>query len=478
MISIETSVPKSKVFRFENFWISHPGFFDLVKSTWEKYCYAPNSAKLLCKKFKNLRYALKRWSKQISRLNLCIDNSNWVLLELDNIEDKRPLTIPEANFRLILKNHMATLLGYKREYWKKRYTVRWFSCGGDNTKFFHSAASERYRKNSIASLKLHDGTVVTDHLGKANELFSTYMERLGTKGEFDMKFDLSRIIKKVEGLEELTTPFTHEEIDRVVREMPSDRAPGPDGFSGAFLKACWPLIKHDFYSLCGQFYEGRLDLTSINDGLITLIPKRPSRKTVKDYRPITLLNCYLKVITKILANRLQKVILKIVHKNQYGFLKGWTIQDCLAWAYEDIYQCQSSRKEIMLLKLDFAKAFDTIEHEAMIEIMKSMGFNDKWLGWIRCIFSSGKSSVLPNGTPGRQFYCKCGVRQGDPLSPLIFVLAADLLQAAINDAFTRNLIHLPFPSQHQNDYPVIRTRHHLGHASMHPASYNHQGHLK
>ena len=80
--------------------------------------------------------------------------------------------------------------------------------------------------------------MVTDHLGKANELFSTYRERLGTKGEFEMKFDLARIIKKVEGLEELTTPFTHEEIDTVVREMPSDRAPGPDGFNGCFLKSC------------------------------------------------------------------------------------------------------------------------------------------------------------------------------------------------------------------------------------------------
>ncbi|XP_073355187.1 uncharacterized protein [Aegilops tauschii subsp. strangulata] len=215
-----------------------PCFLELVQATWDKYCYAPNSAALLCKKLKNLRYTLKKWSKNISCLNLCTDNSNWALLELDNIEDKRALTIPEANFRGILKDHLVTLPGYKQQYWKKRYTVRWFKCGGDNTKFFHSAASERYRKNSIASLKLQDGTVVSDHAGKAKELFETYKERLGRKTPYEMKFDLARIIKKVEGLDELTKPFTHEEIDKVVQEMPANRAPGPDGFNGCFLKSC------------------------------------------------------------------------------------------------------------------------------------------------------------------------------------------------------------------------------------------------
>ena len=128
----------------------------------------------------------------------------------------------------------------------------------------------------------------------------------------------------------LITPFTHAEIDAVVKEMPPDRAPGPDGFNGAFIKACWPIIKHDIYQLCEEFHGGNLNLESINYGHITLIPKTNAPVTVNDFRPITLLNCCLKLITKILANRLQKIILQIVHRNQYGFLRGRSIHDCLA----------------------------------------------------------------------------------------------------------------------------------------------------
>ena len=92
----------------------------------------------------------------------------------------------------------------------------------------------------------------------------------------------------------------------------------------------------------------------------------------------------------------------------------------------------------------------------MMAIMKHMGFDDKWLGWMNTIFGSGVSSVLLNGVPGRKFNCKCGVRQGDPLSPLIFVLAADLLQAAVNDAFTRGLLDLPLPRDRAGDFPVVQ----------------------
>ena len=282
---------------------------------------------------------------------------------------------------------------------------------------------------------------------------------MGTSHKTAMHFNLESLFGPRQDqtiFDNLELPFSEEEINEVVKELPPDKSPGPDGFNGAFQKACWPILKEDFYLLCDEFHRGGLNLESINAGYITLIPKMNSPDTVNDFQPITLLNCCLKLITKILADRLQKIILSLVHQNQYGFLRGRSIHDCLAWAFEYIHQCQASKREIVLLKLDFAKAFDIIEHYAMLLIMRKMGFPPKWLTWMESIFSSGKSSVLLNGIPGRKFSCKCGVRQGDPMSPLIFVIAADLLQSAINEALDQGLINHPIPPKGNAKYPVIQ----------------------
>jgi retron-type reverse transcriptase len=101
------------------------------------------------------------------------------------------------------------------------------------------------------------------------------------------------------------------------------------------------------------------------------------------------------------ANRLQKRILECIHKNQYGFLKARTIQDCIAWAFEYLYQCHASKKPIIIVKLDFAKAFDIIEHEAILQILKHKGFDDKFLLWVTSILSTSTSSILLNGVPSK-----------------------------------------------------------------------------
>jgi len=151
-IQIGTSIPKAHVFRFENFWVEHPGFFDLVNLVWNSNVSATNSAIRITVKFKLLRAALKKWSKGLSNLSCLIKNCNSTLEILDTLEEQRPLFLQEFNFRKILKNHILKLLKHQKDYWKKRYTIRWTKFGDESTKFFHAAATERYRINTITSL--------------------------------------------------------------------------------------------------------------------------------------------------------------------------------------------------------------------------------------------------------------------------------------------------------------------------------------
>jgi retron-type reverse transcriptase len=194
----------------------------------------------------------------------------------------------------------------------------------------------------------------------------------------------------------------------------------------------------------------------VNRSFITLVPKKDSPETVNDFRPISLLNSAPKLVSKLLANRLQSVALQVIHENQYGFIKGRTIQDCLVWAFEYLHQCHHSKREIVILKLDFEKAFDLIEHGIVFEMLKGKGFPTRWISWVEDLLSSATSAVLLNGTAGKEFKCKRGVRQGDPLSPLLFAIAADLLQSVINHEYELGRLLPPFPQNPDMPFPIVQ----------------------
>jgi retron-type reverse transcriptase len=158
-----------------------------------------------------------------------------------------------------------------------------------------------------------------------------------------------------------------------------------------------------------------------------------------------------KLVTKILVDRLHGLI----HKNQYGFIKSRTIHDSLDWCFEYIHQYHQSRTEAIILKLDFEKAFDLVESQVIIQIMTSLGLPDNWIRWVTNILNSASTAVLLNGVPGKFFKCKRGVRQGDPLSPLLFVLAAELLYILVNQAASQCLIQAPI-ARPMVDFPIVQ----------------------
>ena len=301
VLSIGMAIPKSCIFRFKNYWIKMPGFMDIVKSIWDIHC-PGDSAKALSSKLKLLRKGIKKWSSSLSVINKLISNCNGIILMLDDFEEQRTLHITEWNFRLIVKDRLSHLLQCKQEYWKNRCTAKCAKFGSENSAYFHSMATIRYRQNTISSLSKSDGTVAYDHHEKASILRQTFQGRLGISVPTDDSFNFASYLQPTIGLNSLSVPFTNSEIDKAVHDLPSDKAPGPDGFNGLFIKTCWPIIKHDFYRLCHDFWLGKVNLQSINDAFITLIPKIPSPESPNDYRPISLLNSCFKLITKVLAN--------------------------------------------------------------------------------------------------------------------------------------------------------------------------------
>jgi len=264
---------------------------------------------VLSAKFKCLLYDLKYWSRKLSNLAMLIEKCNKVIFFMDSLEECRRLLDPEWNFRVIIKMHLATLLKYRKLYWQKRYTVNRVRFGDECTKFFHAMATINFRKNSISSLRDDYNNIITDHDGKEALLLIAFKNRMGITSQPVMQFDLHSLINVNVDLNHLVRPFTREEIDLLFSKLPVDKAPGPDGFNGLFIKKCWNIIKEDFYKLCESFFELDVNLESINNSFITLVAKVSTPETINDYRPISLLNMDIKILTKLLANRLQLVIL-------------------------------------------------------------------------------------------------------------------------------------------------------------------------
>jgi hypothetical protein len=219
-------------------------------------------------------------------------------------------------------------------------------------------------------------------------------------------------------LSHLDAPFSEEEIHKVVFNSPSEKAPGPDGYTGLFYKLAWPIIKQDLIQALHQLYNLRADRWSLlNSANVVLLAKKQEAKKAGDFIAISLMHSVAKILAKILANRLAPHLQSIVSTSQSAFIKGRSIQDNYQYIQGAINHFHRSKTPMCFLKLDIAKAFDSVRWDYLLEVMQRLGFGQRWRDLICVLWANTTSRIMLNGIPGRFLQHRCGRRQRDPLSP-------------------------------------------------------------
>lgn len=185
--------------------------------------------------------------------------------------------------------------------------------------------------------------------------------------------------------------FTIEEIEAALNEMNPHKAPGPDGLNVRFLKTHWTLLKMDIKRFFDEFFDDHSFPKGISSSFVSLIPKVKIPKEVKDFRPISLINCSLKLLTKALTNRMRSVLNSIISQSQSAYVPGRQISDSIFITNVVVHGLNVGLMHGLIIKLDFEKAVDSISQDFLIQCMKRMNFGAKWIQWILSIFERFKN---------------------------------------------------------------------------------------
>ena len=309
--------------------------------------------------------------------------------------------------------------------------------GEKNSSFFLSLEKHRSEAKSITLLKVNENTISKqEHI--MNEIFNFYSNLYKDKSTVNIKNPNEfladnniPILTNVER-EQCEGLITEGECLSALKQMKSNKSPGLDGIPSEFYKFFWNDIKH--IVLDSLNYALKKEELSMDQrrGVITLIPKKDkNRQILKNWRPISLLTVDYKLLAKSLANRIKKVIDKLICNDQTGYIKGRYIGENIRTIQDMITYLKIKNKTGILLLIDFEKAFDSVRWDFMAKTLKAFKFGPIFQKWVKVLYTNSQSSVLNNGHQTPFFQLEQGVRQGCPLSAFLFILVVELLAIQI-----------------------------------------------
>ncbi|GKV03088.1 hypothetical protein SLEP1_g15456 [Rubroshorea leprosula] len=431
-----------KPFKFFNAWLYNSGFTEMVAAKWREISVHGWGGFILKEKLKMTKEFLRVWSKSsLQEVDRKIEESKEEMNRIDVKAEtcsliKEDLFLRSSHYTELLKNMQLT-----EEMAQQKARKNWLKIGDANTSFFHKCIKGRWRRNEINVISI--GGKEMRQVGDIKQGVMKYSENLFTdEGWTRLKLEgiQFRTISEAD-ICMLTEPFTEEEVKTAVWNCDSTKAPGPDGFTFGFIKNEWEVIKANIMEFLKDFHSNKKLVKGSNASFLVLIPKTENPQGVEEYRPISLIGCTYKILAKLLANRLNKALNSIIGENQSAFIEGRQLVDGVVVANEAIDGARKRKSRCFIFKIDFEKAYDKVSLSFLDYMMERMGFDIVWRGWISKCLRSNMVSVLVNGSATKEFSMTRELRQGDPLSPFLFLMVAEALNGLTSAAVAKGYFH-------------------------------------
>jgi len=316
-----------------------------------------------------------------------------------------------------------------------RSKVKWIEDGEKCTKYFLNLEKKHQVSNVIQTLKTDDDTVITEQGDLLDECCRFY-ENLYTSQyipDNDIDSYLSDISTPSLSEHDKTVcdeEITEHELLNAVKKLKNGKSPGIDGIVPEFYKEYWDEIKHLFICMVKEvFVKGELP-PSLKKAVVTLVHKKGSKDVLSNYRPICLNNYDYKIIAFVLSVRIQQVVTKVIHTDQSGYIKGRFIGQNAKLVHDVFDFCESNNVKGAIINLDFEKAYDRLEWNFLFKVLEKFNFGANFIKWIKILYSDPQIMIKNNGFLSKSLSISRGIRQGCPVSSLLFVIAIEIM--AIN----------------------------------------------